>query len=936
MRPLAPARRAATAARIAWRDLRKDPRQGALVASLVALPAAVLMASGVVGASQQPTDAQRIAVQLGANEAWVQVVGPPGSQVIQSSVDPSMMVMEDPEQGAEESATQERSVAELLPPGTRTIDLTAAQVLVTHDDAAGSFDAVVGPAWDPSFVGMFTVVEGTTPGDGEVMVSTDLAERWSLAPGDTIGVGTQGDARTVAGVIDAPLSFAREIVFGTAESLAPGLDSRAGGEGTLTYLPDLELDWEAVQALNADGVAAYSRTVAQNPPAEYLNASNANWPGQGDSGLGSGAIIGAGLGLLEVVLLAGAAFAVSMRRRQERLALLAATGASRGALVSVGLFHGALLGLAGGVIGVPVGLGIGVAWLEVIDRWGDGYTQTWGLHVAWWQAAAILAFTTFAGAVAALVPAIASARLDVMAALRGSRKPAKPRRWPAVTGAVLLVAAAVALVFAVHLRSVAWETPVADLYAVETRAAQVTLAGVLLLFIAFIALTPAVLRCAARALGSASLGARLASRDAARHTGRTVPVIAAITVTVLIAGNVVLDTFRHIDAWAAETSGVAQQGDAFAPLESWAYEGDTEVRVLGDAEALTARAQEAFPDLEAIAIDQAANAWDLASGDARSSVIRYPEESLCPAWDEQAQWYDENALTKRERAQDPRCAEESGSTVYGIAVGGADEFAYIAGRPASEREREVLAAGGGVAFRPLLVGADAAEGSEGTVTIETWLVEDEGGPGTGGEPLVAAEVPAIVAEPAFWVSNYSMLLSPEAAAAAGAEVIPGTLYLHRDAGFTEFEEDQLESALMREGEWHAWVQRPLDRGEGLIAWGSLIATLLVAGAAAGLSLGLARADARRDDLTLASLGASPRLSRSVAAWQGGILVGLAVGIGMTGAVVLDVIRAMSDTTLAPFAWAVFAIAVVVPPLVVAGLAWLMTKPAKPVHYRLAA
>lgn len=102
------------------------------------------------------------------------------------------------------------------------------------------------------------------------------------------------------------------------------------------------------------------------------------------------------------------------------------------------------------------------------------------------------------------------------------------------------------------------------------------------------------------------------------------------------------------------------------------------------------------------------------------------------------------------------------------------------------------------------------------------------------------------------------------------------------------------------------------------------------------ALGLARADARRDDLTLASLGASPRLARAVAAWQGGILVAFAVGIGMAGAVALDVIGAMSMAAPGPFAWGTLAIALVVPPLVVAGLAWLMTRAPQPVHYRLAA
>ncbi|MFV0287629.1 MAG: FtsX-like permease family protein [Demequina sp.] len=924
MRPFAPARRAATAARIAWRDLRKDPRQGALVALLVALPATVLMAVAVVTASQQPTDAQRITAQLGSTEAWVQVVGPSGSQVSQSSMDPSMMSIDD----AGGAVATSRDVSTVLPAGTSTLSLAHGNVFVAFDAAAavGTFNAVTGPAWDPAFAGKYEVVAGRAPADDEIMVSSGLADRWGLQVGDAVAVGRGGPERSVAGIIATPHAVDVGQVFGSREALAPALEDTGDDVGEVAYLPDTVLDWQAVEALNADGVAVYSRAVAENPPRAYLDADEGQWAQAEDVGA---LVIGSGLGLLEVVLLAGAAFTVSMRRRQERLALLAATGASRGTLVSVGVWNGTLLGLAGGVIGVSAGVGIGAAWMWFIENWGDPYSQSWGLHVPGPPIAAVLAFTALSGALAALVPSIIVSRRDVMAGLRGSRTPSQVRRWPSVVGTVLAVSAVAVLGVAVRLRLAAWDVPESESYATDARAAQVTLTGVVMLFVAFIALTPSALRLAARVLGRVSLGARLATRDAARHYGRTVPVVAAIAVTVLMAGNVALAEVRNVEVYEAEETDQAQLGDAFVPLQEARF-GDPE---WADSEALLGRAIAAFPDAQALIVDQAQDSYGETG--ARASIARLPDESLCPVYDSETEMYDMSGVSRRDLAQDARCANQSGAQVWGLAVGGIAQLEYLIGRAATDAEAAVLDSGGAVALDPLLVGPDATEGSEGTVRIESYDVGGGAAVETS-EPVVATDIPAIVATPEFWVSTYSVVLSPEAAELADVNVVPGHLYLQRDAGFTELEEAQLGAAMMREGEHYAYVARPIDWNVALIAYGSLVATLLVAAAAAGLALGLARAEARRDDLTLASLGASPRLSRSVAAWQGGILVGFAVGIGMVCAAALDVIRALEWSPAGEFAWDVLAVGFVAPPLIVGVAAWLMTKPAKPVHYRLAA
>src|SRR6476469_9032946 len=84
-----------------------------------------------------------------------------------------------------------------------------------------------------------------------------------------------------------------------------------------------------------------------------------------DNGLTSSqlAVVGmiVAMALLEVVLLAGPAFAVGARRQERSLALIASTGGTPRDVRRVVLASGVVLGLAAALIGALGG--IGVAWL---------------------------------------------------------------------------------------------------------------------------------------------------------------------------------------------------------------------------------------------------------------------------------------------------------------------------------------------------------------------------------------------------------------------------------------------------------------------------------------------------------------------------------------------------------------------------------------------
>lgn len=127
-------------------------------------------------------------------------------------------------------------------------------------------------------------------------------------------------------------------------------------------------------------------------------------------GHGLGLVIG--MVLLEVVLLAGPAFAVGAKRQERVLALLAATGAERRDLRRTVLAGGLVLGVLGALVGVVAGTATAAAALTVLPRWT---TEVPGpLEVRPLELLAVAGLGAATALAAALLPA-------VLAALTGRR-----------------------------------------------------------------------------------------------------------------------------------------------------------------------------------------------------------------------------------------------------------------------------------------------------------------------------------------------------------------------------------------------------------------------------------------------------------------------------------------------------------------------------------
>ena len=141
------------------------------------------------------------------------------------------------------------------------------------------------------------------------------------------------------------------------------------------------------------------------------------------------------VGMLEVVLLVGAAFAIAARRQVRDLGLLAANGGAGPDLRRVLLAQGLVLGAVSSVVGVALGV---AAFLEGVPLWERLLGRTMyrtEVDVPTLVVVGLLGIVT--AVVAALLPAWSMSRLSPVAALSG-RFPVRPGEARAHRGAFVL------------------------------------------------------------------------------------------------------------------------------------------------------------------------------------------------------------------------------------------------------------------------------------------------------------------------------------------------------------------------------------------------------------------------------------------------------------------------------------------------------------------
>ena len=254
-----------------------------------------------------------------------------------------------------------------------------------------------------------SLVSGTMPGDGEVLVGIDLAREASVA--DTVTLATpRGETRgaAVSGVFDLGVSSLNERWIISNLQFAQDMFSYAGQATSI--------EMQLADPFQADLVAAELVSVIpdtlkvadwKTQNAQLLSGLN----GQSVSSLMIQIFV-----LLSVVLAIASVLAITVLQKSRQLGILKAMGIRNRDASLVFLFEGFFLGIAGAILGVLLGLGLTYAFTKFALNPDGSPVVSLLIDPNFITISAIIAVVS--ATLASLIPARRSARLDPMEVIR--------------------------------------------------------------------------------------------------------------------------------------------------------------------------------------------------------------------------------------------------------------------------------------------------------------------------------------------------------------------------------------------------------------------------------------------------------------------------------------------------------------------------------------
>ena len=502
--------------RLARRDALRHRARSLLVLVMVALPVLAVTAADVLIQTSKVSGAESVDRRMGAAQAMVSVSD--GVTSVEQPPDPDSCCPITQGAAEDSPAPTAEQISSLLD-GARLVELRHGQDGFRTDEGRADADLTEVDLRDPITRGMFHLASGRWPRSaGEVVVNQALLDK-GYAVGDTLKLAADGaPAPTIVGVAESAVARTYPTAAGPIGSL--GIDPQGSSQWLVDGGP---VSWPTVRQLTAIGATVASRAVIDDPPPVSEWPQDVRPTSTDDTML---AVIGliAVMALIEVVLLAGPAFAVTARKQQRSLALMSATGGTPKQSRRVIVAGAAVLGTTAALVGVLLGIGVARVLEPVLQARSD----TWfgPFEVPWPHLAGIAAFGMLSAFLAAVVPAYLASRQDVVAVLAGRRGDRPPSLRSPLLGLVLLGVGIAG--------SVAGATGMSVLNTGEFLIALSAIPAVL----GMILLVPVVLAGVARLSGRFPLVLRYAVRDANRHRTRTVPAVSAVAATV--AGVVAL------------------------------------------------------------------------------------------------------------------------------------------------------------------------------------------------------------------------------------------------------------------------------------------------------------------------------------------------------------------------------------------------------------
>lgn len=929
------------ALRMARRDIRRHRRRSFLIVLLIMLPVAGMTGAATLYQSSLRTPEEIVRYELGNAQARFVALPVVNGQTLQDPLSDAVAASSPGNVDPDFTATPP---GEVLPEGYEVLPLRQVQLTTRVGEALVSLNGVQVDALHPAFTGKFTLLEGRAPeSTREVLVSRGLLERFGLDFGEefTTSAGTFVPVGTLR---DASVSDNNSFVYLQSGQLPATALADERPQSVSYYLVGQDpIGWQQVREANSRGVGVLSRSVVLDPPpreqrvvpgAQTWDTSAETWTLYGTFGL-----LGA-LALLEVGLLAGAAFAVGAKRQVRELALLAASGAEaptvRSVVTAGGLWLGSIAVVAGAALGFG-GAAAAVLWVRA-----TGSVRLAGVHPEPLLTCIAMVMGLSACVLAALAPANLVARQAVMGALKSGRAPAGSGRRASMVGTVLLAAAA-GLMAAGWLLGRAAKDP--DLQAEQVPlVAGLLIGGAVLAVAGLVLLTGWLVGLLTSRTHWLSLPLRMAARDSARNRGRTVPAVAAVlaAATLASAGLVLAASqqaaMRENHWWSALENQVRLPLEVDAPFLA---DGGRQPSVAVDPAELSSRVGQAVDAVAWTKTITAPASIDCDFGpDVDMSVPVRTEDSNCLMYSLAVPEEHKCPMTPQRRVVDPKDWRCRGSMIResvsprGIVVGGEEEIRLLLGTDAGAHALQVLDAGGMVVTNPVFV-------REGKATLLGQDVRTQlRSPSDGSvvhETVTSTALPAVAVEPLEAVPYYGFV-SPQTAERLDLRAELAELLVQLDRRPSAAEADAAAAAVAgvyQQPGAGFWVEPGISRDNQWMFWLIVAASALITLSSAGIATGLALADARNDHVTLAGVGASPRLRKTLAAAQALFTSGLGAALGtIAGAVPAVLIAASTEMrTAVEIPWLQLLALMLAVPAMGSALAWMFTRAALPASRR---
>ncbi|MFJ1590382.1 FtsX-like permease family protein [Kitasatospora albolonga] len=531
--------------RIARRDAVRAKGRSALVVAMIALPVLGVTAADLTYRSALPTVAEKLTADLGAADARFtdQGMGP-----VRLEQMPDGIIWGLPEDAPETRPGDERQPVDVpaaFPKGSRYLTEQSVPASVTTRHGIADTRITELDIADPLLRGRIELTDGAYPSARNEMAATRAFIKASgLSVGDRVTVRGPGQVYTLTGAVELPAELAEESLFALPGAViapwqkAAGKSAEEGGDKSAEILPpqtqEMEwlvqgppgagVTWPDVLAANEKGVVVRARQVVLDPPPDSEVPMAAQMWGTDDNNaeLTAAAATVVAMAMLEIVLLAGPAFAVGARRSRRQLGLVGSCGGTRSQVRAVVLAGGAVLGGVGAVVGVGAGFALTALFRPMIEDFaGSRFGE---LTVRPWEILGIAVLGLVTGVLAALAPAIVAGRQSVLESLTGHRGVRRGSRVLPVVGSVVLASGVAVAVYG----------------GVKGNTVLVA-GGSVLAELGLLCCIPVIVGFLGRLGRRLPLTPRIALRDAARNRGRTAPAVAAVMAAV--AGSVAIATY---------------------------------------------------------------------------------------------------------------------------------------------------------------------------------------------------------------------------------------------------------------------------------------------------------------------------------------------------------------------------------------------------------